>query len=131
MTSQTMFPLGIRRCFDVDIRLKQHRDVDNEISTLQCFNVVLKALHQRYRIDVVSTWNQGLFFDVNWQPKFNVVSILSLRRCINVVELTLFQHGIRVDFSSTSFNDVVTTSYNRRQNDLHFQHFYNVVSTDV
>ena len=27
-------PLGIRRCFDVDIRLKQHREVDNEISTL-------------------------------------------------------------------------------------------------
>ena len=26
-------PAGIRRCFDVDIRLKQHRDVDNEIST--------------------------------------------------------------------------------------------------
>ena len=52
-----------------------------------------------------------------------------LGRCINVVELTLFQRGIRVDFSSASFNDVATTSCNRRQNDLHFQHFYNVVST--
>ena len=97
----------------------------------RCFNVVLKTLHQRYRIDVVSTWNQGLFFEVNWQPKFNVVSTLFLGRCINVVELTLFQRGIRVDFSSTSFNDIVTTSCNRRQNDLHLQHFYNVVSTDV
>ena len=81
-------------------------------------------------MDVVSTWNQGLLCDVNWQPKFNVVSTLFLGRCINVVELTLFQRGIRVDFLSTSFNDVVTTSCNRRQNDLHFQHFYNVVSTD-
>ena len=97
----------------------------------RCFNVVVKTLHQRYRMDVVSTWNQGLFFDVNWQPKFNVVSTLFLGRRINVVELTLFQRGIRVDFSSTSLNDVVTTSCNRRQNDLHFQHFYNVVSTDV
>ena len=74
-------------------------------------------------------WNQGLFFDVNWQPKFNVVSTLFLGRCINVAELTLFQRGIRVDFLSTSFSDVVTTSCNPRQNDLHFQHFYNVVST--
>ena len=97
----------------------------------RCFNVVLKTLYQRYRIDVVSTWNQGLFFDVNWQPKLNVVSTLFLERWINVVELTLFQRGIRVDFSSTSFNDVVTTSCNRRLNDLHFQRFYNVVSTDV
>ena len=97
----------------------------------RCFKVVLKTLHQRYRIDVVSTWNQGLFFDVNWQPKFNVVSTLFLGSWINVVELTLFQRGIRVDFSLTSFNDVVTTSCNRRLNDLHFQRFYNVVSTDV
>ena len=94
-------------------------------------NVVVKTLHQRYRMDVVSTWNQGLFFDVNWQPKFNVVSTLFSGRWISVVELTLFQRGIRVNFSSTSFNDVVTTSCNRRQNDLHFQHFYNVASTDV
>ena len=99
-----IYPAGIRRCFDVDIRLKKHRDVDNEMSTLfqRCFNVVLKTLHQRYRNDVVSTWNQGWFFDVNWQPKFNVVLTLFLVRCINVVELTLFQRGIRVDFSSTS-----------------------------
>ena len=38
-------PAGIRRCFDVDMRLKQHRDVDNEISTL----------FQRCAQDVAST----------------------------------------------------------------------------
>ena len=39
------FPAGIRRCFDVDMRLKQHRDVNNEISTL----------FQRCAQDVAST----------------------------------------------------------------------------
>ena len=39
------YPAGIRRCFDVDMRLKQHRDVDNEISTL----------FQRCAQDVAST----------------------------------------------------------------------------
>ena len=34
MIAVSAIPLGIRRCFDVDIRLKQHCDVDNEISTL-------------------------------------------------------------------------------------------------
>ena len=37
---------GIRRCFDVDIRLKQHRDVDNKISTLfqRCYQDVASTL---------------------------------------------------------------------------------------
>ena len=41
-----IIPLGIRRCFDVDIRLKQHRDVDNEISTLfqRCYQDVASTL---------------------------------------------------------------------------------------
>ena len=42
---KSLIPLCIRRCFDVDIRLKQHRDVDNEISTL----------FQRCSQDVAST----------------------------------------------------------------------------
>ena len=39
-------PAGIRRCFDVDLRLKQHRDVDNEISTLfqRCYQDVPSTL---------------------------------------------------------------------------------------
>ena len=78
-------------------------------------------------MDVVSTWNQGLFFDVNWQPKFNVVSTLFLGRCINVVELTLFQRGIRVDFSSTSFNDVV--AINRLAIDARTICIFNIFTT--
>ena len=72
------------------------------------------------------------FFEQHMKSRLAVFSNgLATYGYINVVELTLFQRGIRVDFSSTSFNDVVTTSCNRRQNDLHSQHFYNVVSTDV
>ena len=56
----------------------------------RCFNVVLKTLHQRYRIDVVSTWNQGLFFDVNWR----------VQRCFNIVFRTLHQR-CRIDVVST------------------------------
>ena len=71
----------------------------------------------------------GLIFRRQLATKIQRRFHIFFGRCINVVELTLFQRGIRVDFSSASFNDVVTTSCNRRQNDLHFQHFYNVVST--
>ena len=78
------------------------------------FNVVLKTLHQRYRMDVISTWNQDWCFDVNWQPTFNVVSTLFLGRWINVVEWTLFQRGIRVDFSTSIGN----------QNSTLFQHCF-------
>ena len=98
------------KLFQRRIRVDFSTSIGNQIQ--RCFNIVFRTLHQRCRMDVVSTWNQGWFFDVNWQPKFNVVSTLLLGRCVNVVELTLFQRGIRVDVSTSIGN----------QNSTLFQH---------
>ena len=81
----------------------------------------LMTLYKRVAIDVRSicifniftTSFQRKLFGVMWTSYFDV-------------ETTSFN-----DVVTTSFNDVVTTSCNRRQIDLHFQHFYNVVSTSI
>ena len=56
--------------------------------------------------------------------------------CLFIIFKKLFSRKIidvwltsNFDIKSMSFNHVVKTSCNRRQIDLHFQHFHNVVST--
>ena len=49
----------------------------------------------------------GLIFRRQLATKIQRCFHIFFGRCINVVELTLFQRGIRVDFLSASFNDVV------------------------